>query len=259
MTSTNGQGTPPAFNIRSTNPGRTFGIKEWSREELDAIRASYKAQHPTAWRTYLEYEAEKGFITNAMNTHLMAHIENLFPGLHQKHYRAGAMDFRFANYEALQFPTWKPENRELRREKIRAYLDEMHNQHQSATVNGDLEFSDAQVDQLITHLQTHLPELWARYCELQNEIGFVDRQTSLEIKRQVSTLFPTPEDISPSVVDIVLFDEANRRYHFEMAKPENQRRVSQLVREQMTAEDQDDIPFDEWYRAFKARKDNKAE
>ncbi|MGZ2488364.1 hypothetical protein ACVITL_006949 [Rhizobium pisi] len=257
MTNTNGQGMPPIFKIRSTNPGRRQGTKEWSREELDAIRSSYKAQYPAEWRTYLEYEAEKGFITNAMNTHLMAHIENLFPGLHWRHYRAGVMDFRFANYEALQFPMWKPENRELRREKFRAYLDETHNQHQSVTVNGDLEFSDAQVDQLIAHLQTHLPELWARYCELQNEIGFVDVHISLEIERQVSMLFPKPRDISSAVVGIVVFDEANRRYHFEMAKPENKRRASELVREQMAAEDQDDMPFNEWYRAFKARKDNK--
>jgi hypothetical protein len=73
------EGESPSFKVRSTFPGRDMGLKEWSQEELSI--ASYQERFPEQWRAYFESESEHGFITNAMNNHIMAHLERVVPGL----------------------------------------------------------------------------------------------------------------------------------------------------------------------------------
>ena len=91
------------FKVRSTFPGYFSGIKEWTPEELDLIIASYRRRYPEEWQAYLDAENEDGFISNAMNEHICSFIEQLFPGLHRMHYRAGAVDFRFSNERSFHF------------------------------------------------------------------------------------------------------------------------------------------------------------
>lgn len=94
------------FKIRATLPGRIFGIKEWTPEEINLIITSYKERYPDEWQAYLDAENKNGFISSAMSDRICSFIEELFPGLHRKHYRAGAVDFRFANEQTFQFSLW---------------------------------------------------------------------------------------------------------------------------------------------------------
>jgi hypothetical protein len=186
-----------------------------------------------------------------MNDHIMAHLAESGPGLHPKHYRTGVGDFRFANNEDFHFPMWLPKHRDRRAAAYAAHFKEMDNNHQSPYVNGRAEWTDDQINLFIAHLQEKAPKLWARYCELYNNIGFIDPPTILNLRKQVSTVFPVPEDIDYSnSMGIGLFDEANRRYGFEMAKPENKKKQPDLWTQCRKAWQAHRIPFDEWYRTI---------
>lgn len=240
--------TVPAFKVRTTIPGKYSGLKEWTRGELAPIISSYKQRYPNEWSRYLHFESTKGFITNEMNDHIMAFLQEAVPGLHWKHYRAGVVDFRFANNEALRFAAWLPKNRDLRWNKYWAHVRELQNNHKSPHINGSAQWTSEQVDQFIKHLQDQAPEFWAKFYERQENVGFVGSKTVYDIKREISKMFAVPEDIDYGSIYSVMVEEANRRYHFELRKPENQKRRRELVRQWMAAEDKHHISFDEWYR-----------
>jgi hypothetical protein len=241
--------TTPAFKVRATFPGKSAGLKEWTRDELTPIISSYKERYPREWDRYLHFESTKGFITNEMNDHIMAFLQEAVPGLHAKHYRVGVVDFRFANNEALRFAAWLPKNRDRRARNYRAHLAEIRNNHKSPRVNGDAQWTAEQVNQFIKHLQDRMPEFWARYREVLENVGFVSPKMGHDITMEVSKVFSVPEDIDyGSGMYFGVLEETNRRYGFEWDKPENQKRQRELVRQCMVAEDEHSISFDDWYR-----------
>ncbi len=241
------------FKVRSTVPGRWLGVKEWSPEELDRLITSYQERYPDQWRAYLDAENNEGFITNAMNDHIMAHIVELFPGFFRnngqdkRHYRAGVVDFRFSNEKAFHFAMWQPENRFERMKKRSA---EVKARVTGVTSNGIAEWTDQQVDLLLNHLKEKESELWAKFCEIYNDIGFSDLGLTFQLRAQVSILFPVPEDIDYSSVIGGLIEEAARRYGLEMVKPENRKKMLRLQQDWLLAE-QSRTSFDEWRQKIK--------
>jgi len=202
------------FNVRSTVPGRWLGIKEWSPDELDRLIASYKESYPAQWRAYFDAENNEGFITNAMNDHIMAHIAETFPGFFrnhgrdQSHYRAGVIDFRFANEKAFHFEMWQPEKRFERLEK---WSSRIKARVTGVTSNGTAEWTDQQVNIFLDHLEGKEPELWAKFCEIYNDVGFSDLDLTFQLRTQVPIPFPVPEDIDYSSIIGGLVQETARR------------------------------------------------
>jgi len=217
--------------------------------------SSYQECYPEQWQAYLEAERDRGFITNAMNGHIMTHIANNVPGLHSKHYRVGAVDFRFANERTFQFRMWQPENRSIRFELYWSYVREMKGRHQSLHENGNAEWTDGQIKVFVRYLQEQEPEFWARFCDLYNEVGFCDGAMMFEFGKQAAVVFATPEDLRRSGIAGGVVVEADQLHHFEMMKPENRTRASDLHGEWLN---QSDLSFDEWRRRVRARRDGLA-
>jgi hypothetical protein len=241
------------FNVRSTVPGRWLGIKEWSPEELDRVITSYPERYPDQWRAYLDAENNEGFIANAMNDHILAHIVETFPGYfrnhgrNKSHYRAGVVDFRFANEKEFHFEMWQPEKRLERMEK---WSSRLKARVTGVTSNGTAEWTDQQVDKFMNHLEEKEPGLWAKFCEIYNNLGFSDLGLTFELRTQVSIVFPVPEDIDYSSIIGGLIQETDRRYGLEMVKPENQKKMFRLQEDWLSAEEAR-TPFDEWRQKIK--------
>ena len=121
-------------------PG-TASAKEWSSEELSQERATYQAQYPDEWLAYLRSESELGFITNAMNGHIIGHLERQRPDLSSKGFGIGAVAFRFANERVFHFPMWQPENRARRSDVYWAYVREARPQLRGVRANGFAKWS----------------------------------------------------------------------------------------------------------------------
>ncbi|WP_146606141.1 hypothetical protein [Mesorhizobium kowhaii] len=185
-----------------------------------------------------------------MSDRICSFIEELFPGLHRKHYRAGAVNFRFANERTFQFVMWQPENRLLRREKFLAHIKK-HRQ----IVNGSVEWNEAQGIVLLEHIQSNDPDLWTDYCNSYNDIGFIGLGIIGRIKAHITALFPLPEDCSNKWVMRGLLDEANRRYGFEMLKPANAKMLDRLESEWFN-ERRGWMTFEEWHQQVKLRTKN---
>jgi hypothetical protein len=125
----------------------------------------------------------------------------------------------------------------------------VQNNHKSNYENGSAQWAAEQVDQFIKHLQDRAPEFWAKYREVLGNVGFIGPDLSLTIKKEIPKVFSLPEDIDYGRgMRSAMFEEANRRYSFELAKPENDKRRHEFVRQWMAAEDEHRISFDEWYR-----------
>lgn len=241
------------FKTRETFPGRILGIKEWTPEEINLIITSYKERCPDEWQAYVDAESNNGFISSALNDRICLFIEKLFPGLHRKHYRAAAIDFRFANERYFHFSMWQPENRLLRREMLSAHIKK-HRQ----VVNGNVEWNEEQAVILLEHIQNNDPDLWAYYCDAYNEIGFVGPGIIGRIKAHIAALFPLPEDCSNNGIMRGLLDEANRRYRFEMLKPENAKILDRLETEWFN-ERRGWTTFEDWHQQVKLRTKNSSD
>lgn len=241
----------PPFKIRSTFPGRHMALKEWSQEELSIT--SYRERHPEQWRVYFEWENDRGFITNDMNDHIMAHLEQIVPGLHSKHYRVGAVDFRFASERIFRFRMWQPENRLGRSDQYWAYVKEMQGRRQALRVNGHAEWAVDQVDIFMSYLQKEAPEFWLKTCQIYNEIGFTEGSIVKEDRRLAAAVFSVPEDIDYSTIGGAVTEEADRIYHFEMLKPENQEERSRLQDEWFNGNEAG-LTFEQWRLSVRARK-----
>jgi len=247
------QGATIPFKVRETFPGRFLGIKEWTLEEINLIITSYKERYPEEWQAYLDAESNNGFISSAMSDRICLFIEELFPGLHRKHYRAGVVDFRFANERTFHFSMWQPENRLLRRENLLAHIKK-HRQ----IVNGKVEWNEGQAIILLEHIQNNDPDLWAYYCDAYNNIGFVGLGIVGRIKAHIAALFPLPEDCSNNGVMRGLLDEANRWYGFEMLKPENAKILDRLETEWFN-ERRGWMTFEDWHQQVKLRTENSSD
>ncbi|WKA31299.1 hypothetical protein [Bradyrhizobium roseum] len=245
------EGKPPPFKVRSTIPGRGMGLKEWSQEELSI--ASYQDRFPEQWSAYFDSESERGFITNAMNDHIVAHLEQVVPGLHTKHYRVGVIDFRFANERTFRFRMWQPQNRLIRLEQYWAYVREMQASRQALCVNGHAEWTIEQIHIFMSYLQQEVPAFWVKICEIYNEIGFSEASIVQENRKQAAAVFSVPEDIDYATIGGGLIEEADRIHHFEMLKPKNQDERTRLQDEWFN-KNEAGLTFDEWRLAVRARK-----
>ncbi|TPN92824.1 hypothetical protein [Mesorhizobium sp. B1-1-5] len=237
----------PPFKIRATSPGRLWGIKEWTPEELRVILVSYSERFPEEWVAYLGSENDNGFISNAMNAHICSFIEGLFPGFHPKQYRAGAVDFRFANDSSFHFRLWQPENRYQRRKKWLAQI-----KTGSRSRNGGCEWTDEQTETFLEYMEKTCPDIWSAYRDSYNEVGFLGVGTIQAVKTHVAEVFSLPEDCDCGTIMFGLRELANRRYEFEMLKPENNKKRDVLENEWFNNW-RGRITFDEWREQLRRR------
>lgn len=215
-------------------------MREWTPEETDLIITSYRGRYPGEWQAYIAAENDDGFISNAMNDHICSHIEELFPGLKRMHYRAGAVDFRFANERRFHFAMWQPENRHRRREKWLEFIKTRSQQQ-----NGNSEWTESDSVKLLVHLQNNDPSLWNTYFDCYNNIGFIGPGTASRIAEHVGAIFPVPEDCGHIGLMFGMLEEANHRYAFEMFKPKNAKLLNQLENEWLN-EIRGHTTFEEW-------------
>ncbi|TPI52294.1 hypothetical protein FJ420_32395 [Mesorhizobium sp. B3-1-3] len=241
------QHTSPPFKVRSTFPGRLTSIREWTSEEINLIISTYRKNFTNEWQSYLDSENDNGFISNQMNDHICSVIEELFPGLHRKHYKAAAVDFRFTNERAFGFTLWQPESRVQRRERRLAYTKQTPQLR-----NGNVEWTKDQVKETINYIQRADRELWVEYCDVNNNIGFIGLEIIHRILRRTTEIFPLPEDCSLRGILSGLLVEANQVYKFKMLEPENAQARDQLETEWFN-ERRGYMTFAEWCQQVKMR------
>jgi hypothetical protein len=235
---------PTPLKVRTTIPGQSMGLREWSEEELVSLIASYQASHRVHWEAYLKAEREQGFITNLANEHIMSHLSVEFPGLHPKHYQIGAVDFRFFNNRQLGFQMWKPNNRHARSELYWTYVKETQARQQSVILNGHVEWTGEQIACFVEYLQEQASEFWNRICLVYDKVGFGDAALATKFADYAANVFALPQDLDCATISAGVIEEADRLFHFEMLKPQNRETRAQLYHRWIN---QSELGFEEWF------------